>query len=404
MVRQLPEDPMVRNIIQMMRGRQLTRRNILKGGAVAAAGVGALSMTACGGGETVDKGDGSAGKFVWGNWPYYLDFDENGVNSPTLDAFMAQTNIEVTYIQDIDDNNTFYGKIKDQLELGQHTGYDVITFTDWMNGRLIEAGQVQELDHSNLANVTANLVDSEWDALKADEGRHFTVPWQLPASGFVWNTAEVPNGIKTLDDFMSPELKGKVVVLSEMRDTMGLILAGLGYDPAGDWGDKEWGEAMQWLDDGLKSGQIGNVKGNSYDEDLISGTALAAMAWTGDVVSMNAENGDQWTIEVPEAGGMIASDSFAVPNGTGEAEKGLVEEMINYYYEPEVAAEVANYVSFVTPVKGAQEAMETVNPDNVDNPLIFPSDEDWKRLHHFRALSPADENKYQSEFQSVLGL
>lgn len=185
MVRQMPEDPMVRNIVQMMREAQVSRRNMLKGGAVAAAGAGTLALSACGGGGGggADRGDGSGGTVVWGNWPYYLDLDDNGQTYPTLDAYMSQSNVKVEYIEDIDDNNTFFGKIKDQLALGQHTGYDVITFTDWMNARLIAEGQLQEFDYSNMPNVEANMIASERDALDSDPGRSFTVPWQLQGLG-----------------------------------------------------------------------------------------------------------------------------------------------------------------------------------------------------------------------------
>ena len=401
MASRMPEDPVVRSLVNMVRQQQFNRRQVLRGAAVAGAGAGALGLASCSSGGS---GGGENGSIVWGNWTYYLDFNEETGSWDSLDAFMEETGIDVQYVEDIDDNNTFYGKIKDQLALDQHTGYDVITMTDWMNGRLVQANQIQEFDYANLPNVKANLVDAQRDALDVDPGRKFTIPWQLPASGWVWNTEAVPNGIKTLDDFMNPELKGKVVVLSEMRDTMGMILAGLGYDPKGAWGDKEWGEALQWLDDGLKSGQIGNVKGNSYTQDLITGDALAAMAWTGDVIMLNAENDNQWTLEIPESGGMIAADSFTVPNGTEAEQKALVEEMINYYYDPVVMAQVADYVTFVPPVKGTQEAMKDVNPGNADNPLIFPSEQDWTRLHSFRTLSPEEDKKYSDEFQKVLGL
>ncbi len=403
MASRMPEDPIVRNIVNMVRQQQFNRRQLLRGAAVAGAGAGALGLAACSPGGS---GGGEAGSIVWGNWTYYLDFNEETGSWDSLDNFTAETGIAVQYIEDIDDNNTFYGKIKDQLALDQPTGYDVITFTDWMNARLIEANQIQEFDYANLPNVTKNLVDSQWDALDADPGRKLTVPWQLPASCWLWDTEAVPNGIKTLDDFLQPDLKGKVGVLTEMRDTMGLILAGLGYDPAGQWGDKEWDESIQWLDDAIQSGQIKNVKGNSYTQDLERGDTLAAMVWTGDVVMMNAESpeGPRWTIEVPESGGMIAADSFTVPNGTTAESKALVEEMINYYYDPVVMAQVADYVTFVPPVKGTQEAMRDINPENADNPLIFPSEQDWERLHSFRTLTAEEDKKYSTEFQKVLGL
>ncbi|RGE23639.1 PotD/PotF family extracellular solute-binding protein [Leucobacter sp. wl10] len=397
-----PEDPIVRSIVDVIRGAQLSRRQLLRGAAVGAAGAGTLALASCAGGS--GAGGSGGGAIVWGNWTYYLDYDNSTGDYPTLEAFKKQAGFNVDYLEDIDDNNTFYGKIKDQLQLGQHTGYDVITFTDWMNGRLIQAEQVQEFDYANLPNVEANLVDAQRDALDVDPGRKFSIPWQLPASGWVWNTAAVPKGIKTLDDFLRPDLKGKVVVLSELRDTMGMILAGLGYDPAGGWGDKEFDEALAWLDDALQSGQIGNVKGNSYTQDLITGDALAAMAWTGDVITLNAENDNQWTLEIPESGGMIASDSFTVPNGTSAEAKKKVEQMIDYYYDPEVMAQVADYVTFVPPVKGTQEAMAKVNPDNVDNPLIFPTEQDWKRLRSFRTLTAEEDKRYSTAFQNVLGL
>lgn len=397
MNRPLPQDPMVRSIVELIRGAQLNRRQLLRGVAAVGAGAGTLGLASCAGGS---GGDG----IVWGNWTYYLDFDEAAGTYPTLDAFIEQAGFNVEYLEDIDDNNTFFGKIKDQLKLGQFTGYDTITLTDWMNARLIEANEVQEFDYANLPNVTKNLVDSQLDALDVDPGRKFSVPWQLPASGWVWNTEAVPKGIKTLDDFLRPELKGKVGVLSEMRDTMGLILSGLGYDPAGSWGDKEFDEALAWLQDAIDSGQIKNIKGNSYTQDLQRGDTLVAMAWTGDVVALNAENGNQWTLEIPESGGMIAADSFTVPNGTSKENKAKVEELINYYYDPEVMAQVADYATFIPPVKGTQEAMEKLNPENAKNPLIFPTEQDWERLHSFRVLTPAEDKQYSTAFQNALGL
>ena len=402
----VPEDPVVRDLITMIRGAQMDRRALLRIGAAGAAGAGALALSACASGAPkADQGTGKAGSIVWGNWTYYLDYDSKTQSFPTLDAFMKKTNIKVEYLEDIDDNNTFYGKIKDQLKLGQDTGYDVITLTDWMDARLIEAKQIQEFDYANLANVTANLIDSQKNALDVDPGRRFTIPWQLPASGFVWNKKLVPKGVRTLEDFMRPDLKGKVGVLTEMRDTMGIIMQGQGVDVAAKgWGDAEFDRALQWLDDGLKSGQISKVKGNSYTQDLEKEDTLAAIAWTGDIVMLNAEQGDKWTLEVPESGGMITADSLTVPNGTSAKNKKLVEQLIDYYYQPEVAAQVVAYTSFVPPVKGAKEAMAKIDPKQVENPLIFPDAEMDKRLHSFRTLTPQEDKKYTAAFNKVLGL
>lgn len=399
MASRMPEDPAVRSLVNMIRQQQFNRRNLLRGAAAGAAGLGSLGLAACAGG-----GGGGADSIIWGNWTYYLDFDEESGTNPSLEAFNENSSFQVQYVEDIDDNNTFYGKIKDALKLNQYTGYDTITMTDWMNARLIDAGQLQEFDYANMPNVKSNLLDSEWDALPEDPGRKFSIPWQLPTTGWAWNKEAFPQGLHTLDDLMDPQLKGKVQVLSEMRDTIGLILWGQGVDPSSDWGDAEFDKAMEWLQDALDSGQINNVKGNDYTQDLETGTMLAGFVWYGDVVMMNSDLDDQWGVEIPEAGGMIARDSFTVPNGTTAENKKRVEELIDYYYEPEIAAEVAAYVAYVTPVKGAQEAMKDVDPAQVDNPAIFPSDDDWKKLKQFRLLTPEEDKRYSTAFQKALGL
>lgn len=301
---------MIRSLVNMVRGTQVGRRQLLRGAALGTAAAGSLGLASCAGGS------GGKDSIVWGNWTYYLDFDEiEGIN-PTLEAFNEASDFTVQYVEDIDDNNTFYGKIKDALELDQHVGYDTITMTDWMNARLIDAGQLQEFDYANMPNVENNLLDTEWDGFDDDPGRKFTIPWQIPTTGWAWNKEAFPEGLHELDDLLNPKLKGKVQVLSEMRDTIGLILSGQGVDPAGDWGDAEFDKALEWLNAGIDSGQISNIKGNDYTQDLETGTMLAGFVWYGDVVMMNTDLGDQWDVQFPEFGGMVARDSFTIPNGT----------------------------------------------------------------------------------------
>ncbi|NLA66171.1 MAG: spermidine/putrescine ABC transporter substrate-binding protein, partial [Leucobacter sp.] len=71
---------------------------------------------------------------------------------------------------------------------------------------------------------------------------------------------------------------------------------------------------------------------------------------------------------------------------------------------PEIAAEVAAYVAYVTPVQGAQEAMADIDPSQVNNPAIFPSESDWTKLKQFRILTPEEDNRYSTAFQRALGL
>jgi spermidine/putrescine transport system substrate-binding protein len=189
-------------------------------------------------------------------------------------------------------------------------------------------------------------------------------------------------------------------VLSEMRDTMGLIMLDQGVDISGEWGDDEFNAAIDEFTKQVADGQIRNIKGNAYKEDLVNEDTLAAIVWSGDIVQLNAENGDKWDFVVPDAGGTLWNDNFMIP--IGSPAKSNVEEMINYYYDPAVAAEVAAYVNYITPVTGAKEAAAAIDPELANNQLIFPDEDTLAKAFVFRGLDNSEEQKYNTAFQSIL--
>ena len=401
-MRALPEDPMIRRLVQQARASQLTRRTLLT---TAGAGSAALALAACApGGSSAEAPepatDVSADEktLVWSNWPAYIDEDDAGAY-PTLLRFEEQTGITVTYKVDIDDNNTYYGTIKDQLALGRPTGADTFCLTEWMVARLIRFGYVQDLDAANIpnkANLAPALLNPDFD-----KGREKSLPWQNGFAGLAWNTEELPQGLESVDDLWAPALKGKVTVLSEMRDTMGLLLLNAGVDISGtEWGEDEYGAAIEILEEHVSSGQILGIKGNEYMQDFVSGDAIAAIAWSGDITVLNAEAGyEKWKFALPSAGGTLWGDTFVVPMGS--THKANAETLMNYYYEPEVAAEVAAWVNYITPVTGAKEAAEQLFPEVAENQLIFPDESTLAQAHIFRTLDSADDQAFNADFQRV---
>ncbi|MBC7591517.1 MAG: spermidine/putrescine ABC transporter substrate-binding protein, partial [Salinibacterium sp.] len=220
MTRSIPTDPMVQRLIREARSASLSRRNVLTGAGIGAA---ALSLAACSAGGTAAKPTAAADKssssknIKWDNWAAYLDEDKDGKTHPTLDAFEKQSGFAVKYAVAVDDNNTYYGKVKDQLALGQDIGADLVCHTDWMVSRLIKFGYVQNFDLSkipNAKNLTSSLKDVDFYPC-----RKKSLPWQGGFAGICWNKAKVPGGLKSVDDLWNKSLKGRVGVLSEMRDT-----------------------------------------------------------------------------------------------------------------------------------------------------------------------------------------
>ena len=375
-------------------GAMVSRRGVLAGaGGLGAAGL----LAACGGGS--DSGD-SANSVRWGNWPLYLDYDEDTKKYPTLDKFSEQTGITAQYFEDYNDNDEFYGKVQAQLKLGEDIGYDVVTPTDWMAARWIRLGYTQKFDAANIPNKS-NILDS-LASPSFDPNREQSLTWQGIMAGFGWNTAKNPKGIRTLDELFAPQNKGKIVVLSEMRDTIGIILLAQGVNLQTVTED-QYMNAVDYMAKQISDGWIRGVKGNEYAEDLTSGDATAVIGWSGDMFILKAENEGKFDFAIPESGGTISGDNLMIPSTASAEGKANAEKLINFYYDPAIAAEVAAYVNYVCPVKGAQAEMEKIAPELASSPFIFPDDAMSKRLNVFRSLTPAEETSWTEAFQKAAG-
>jgi spermidine/putrescine transport system substrate-binding protein len=377
---------------------QVTRRGLIAGtGAVGAAGL----LAACGsGGSDTAAGGGDASTVRWGNWPLYLDYDEDTKKYPTLEAFSAESGIAAKYFEDYNDNDEFYGKVQAQLKLNEDIGYDLVTPTDWMAARWLRLGYAQKFDVANIPNKV-NILDS-LASPSFDPKRESTLTWQGIMSGFGWNTAKNPKGIHTLDELFSAQNKGKIVVLSEMRDTIGIILLSQGVDLQTVTED-QFMNAVDFMAGKISDGWIRGVKGNEYAEDLTSGDATAVIGWSGDMFILASENAGKFDFAIPESGGTISGDNFIIPTPVGADAKANAEKLINYYYEPAVAAEVAAYVNYVCPVKGAQAEMEKIAPELASSSYIFPDDAMSAKLNVFRSLTPAEETSWAEAFQQAQG-
>ncbi len=398
MHRPLPEDPMIRSLIAQAKRAQISRRAMLAG---TGAGATALALAACSTGtdelspaEDVSDTDKTLN---WANWPFYIDEDEEG-GYPTLERFQEQTGIEVTYLIDVDDNNSYFAKVRDQLALGQDIGADTVCLTDWMVNRWISLGYTQELNKDNIPNA-GNLVESLRNP-DFDPGRVHSLPWQGGFAGIAYNVEETGE-VRSVSDLWRPDLNGRVGVLSEMRDTIGVIMLENGVDISSDFSADEFNAALDVFREQVEGGQIRNVRGNAYTEDLVNGDTLAAICWSGDITLLNFEAGyEKWKFVLPEGGATLWNDNFLIP--IGSPRKKNAETLINYYYEPEVAAEVAAWVNYITPVEGAYEAAIAIDPELAENQLIFPNADTLAQAKIFRGLSAQEENEFQSAFQSIL--
>jgi spermidine/putrescine transport system substrate-binding protein len=269
-----------------------------------------------------------------------------------------------------------------------------------MAARWIRLGYTQKFDVANIPNKS-NILDS-LASPSFDPNREQSLTWQGIMAGFGWNVEKNPKGIRTIDELFAPQNKGKIVVLSEMRDTIGIILRSQGVDLQTVKED-QFMNAVEFMEKKIADGWIRGVKGNEYAEDLTSGDATAVIGWSGDMFILKAENEGKFDFAIPDSGGTISGDNLMIPSTASAEGKANAEKLINFYYDPAIAAEVAAYVNYVCPVKGAQAEMEKIDPALAASPFIFPDAATSAKLSVFRSLTPAEETTWGEAFQKAAG-
>ena len=400
-------DAMLRAARSDVAGRPLGRRNVLRGASLAALALGAPSLLVrlrhasprCRA-RTAARAPTSPPRRRSSSSP-------TGPSTSTARARRCrrssssrqQSGISVTYNTDINDNNDFFGKVKDQLGSCEPIGRDIITLTDWMAARMIGAGLDAGARQGQHAQRRGQPRPRPARRRSWDSDRDYSVPWQTGLTGIAYN-AKYTDEVGSFEELMTrSDLKGKISLLSEMGDTMLFMLLLEGADPE-DFSAEEWSAAIGRLEGYVGAGQVRRFTGNDYIRDLNAGNIVACEAWSGDVIAMQYDNPDiKWV--VPEEGLSLWSDNMLVPNKADH--KANAEALMNHYYDPEVAATLAAWVNYICPVAGAQEAMEKIDPSLVDNPLIFPDEEFLANAYGFMELDEKTRQQYDKDFAKVIG-
>jgi spermidine/putrescine transport system substrate-binding protein len=335
--------------------------------------IAALALATCGG-DDVGGGDDSdvqtaeggqpTGEVLISNWPGYVDPGADG----TVAQFEQQSGVKTEYKEDVSDNVIFFNKLKPQLDQGSSGGRSLFVVTDWMAKRMYDLGYLQEINHDDVATVFDNILP-QFEESTTDPDRKFSIPWQGGQTGIFVDTAQAPE-IDEVKDLFDPKYKGKVTMLTEMRDTVPLVLQSEGVNPD-DATKEDWLAAVDKLKEARDSGQIRRFTGNEYTEDLTSGNIVAAIGWSGDS-SLVGRDSVEW--RRPKDGCDLFFDQAVIPVGAPNTPAALA--FLNFAYTPENAAKITEYVQYVTPVDGVQEILQKDNPELANDPLIFPTEED----------------------------
>jgi spermidine/putrescine transport system substrate-binding protein len=379
----------------------ITRRAVLQGGALV--GVSAF-LAACGGGgssaapateapstggeatpapstavEATPAGSPTVtGPLNFANWDAYIDLTEVGdgqydLPSPTLEDFTKAYNVEVNYANaKIEDNESFVATIQPQLTAGLPTGWDLIVLTTWMAAKIVDAGWTEAIDPASIPTALANIRD-ELKGQSWDPDFKYHMPWQSGATGVGYNSKSTGRDLTSLGDLFDPKFAGKVTLLTETRDTYPLIHAYLqsqgkaSSNSPTDMTAEDAAVVNAFLKPYVDSGHIRGFTGNEYLQDFGSGDVWVALVWSGDLASSGGEND---VFVYPTEGSMIWTDNMLIPKGAEN--KYTAELMMDFVYDVDRAARLANFIYYISPVKGVSEAIKKLDPEAATNPLLFP--------------------------------
>ena len=376
----------------------MTRRSLLgRMGALAGAGlVGPTLLAACGSDDkpVAAGGGGNGSKALWfDNWPAYIDEETEGL-------FKTASGLDFKYTEGYNDNNEYFAKVQADLAAGRSIGPDIIAPTYWLTARLIQLGWVQEIPFDkipNAKNLVPALQNPGWDP----DGK-YSLPWQSGMTGIAYNIKATGRELKSVGDLFDPAFKGKIGMLTEMRDTVGLVMLLTGEDPATATADTAEAAFVK-IQDAKDGGQIRQFTGNDYMDDLASGGFSACIGWSGDIAQLALDNPDLRFV-IPEEGGMSWSDTMVLPNGAANVDNAAV--WMDYAYDPENAARIAEFVGYNSPVDGVQEifaAGDDFQKSLAESPLLFPDADTIARLNVFASLDEDTEAAFDERFSSIVG-
>lgn len=398
--------------------RRLSRRDLLRHAGRGSAYLGVMSfLAACG-----VRGTGTgvsptappspsplppkAGVLNVANWPLYIDLEDG--ESATLDAFREQTGIDITYREDINDNDEFFGTdLRQQLSAGQPTGWDIITVTDWMIAKLIRLGWLQPLHHDRLPTATANL-DEKFRDPPFDPGRQYTFPWAAGITGIGYDIELTGRDIRSINDLFSSEFAGRVGMFSEMRDTINFALFLDGVVPEqATMADVE--RAIERLERQKNDGIVRAYYGNDYTDQLAGGNLAVSMSWSGDIFALRQDNPNLRFV-IPEEGGNRWSDNMAIPILAEHPTD--AHEWIDFVYQPEIAAQITEWVWYESPVNDEvvrdiirQHAEEFDDPslaELAEDTTVWPDQETLANTYGYKNLSEEEERAWHDLFDPLV--
>ncbi|MBX6382938.1 MAG: spermidine/putrescine ABC transporter substrate-binding protein [Microbispora sp.] len=345
------------------------------------------------------------GHVDFANWPLYMD-----PKRPELKQFTRQTGITVNYKEVILEMPSWFAKIQPQLAAGQSIGYDLMVITDGLHfDQLVQLGYLAPLDHSKLPNFAANAGE-QYKHESFDPGNVYSIPWASGMTGIAYNPKYVDTPPTSIAELWNPKYKGKVGMMSDSQEIANFGLFAIGVDPAKST-QADWEKAAAKLREQRDAGIVRKYYDQAYADPLAKGDIWLTMAWSGDVFQKNVSDGTDLKFVIPQEGGTIWTDNMTIPKTAANPVDAIM--LMDFFYDVNVAAHLAEYINYVTPVPAAKDviAADAAKASGDDkklleqvasSPLVFPTAEDMAKLRSYVSFkTPQEQKTFESIFQAI---
>ncbi len=380
---------------------QTSRRRFLLGGSAAAAALafGSTALSACGSGSAPqpgatsaapDDGTPASGTLRVSNWPLYI---ADGF----VAAFQQATGLTVDYKENYNDDEEWFAKNKEPLSRRQDIGCDLVIPSETIDARLMRLGWLNEIRPErwpNKVNLQPTLLNAA-----IDPGRKYTAPYMSGLVGLAYNRKVTGRDIHTIDDLWDPKFAGKVSMLADAQDGLGMIMLSQGNSPAQPTSATVT-KAIDVVREQKDKGQVRRFTGNDYSNDLAAGNLAVAQAYSGDVVQLQADNPDLKFV-IPDAGGTMTLQSMVIPYTTQNQK--AAEAWIDYVYDRANYAKLVAFTRYIPVLTDMTDALNKVDPTAAANPLINPPADVLARVKQWPALSDEQSKEYTSAYAAVTG-
>jgi spermidine/putrescine transport system substrate-binding protein len=395
----------------------LSRRDALRFGGAAAAGLGLAACGVSGAGKKVALGTvkTDAAKFWakqkkhghvnFANWPLYID-----TSHETLKLFTQATGITVTYKEVIQDDPSWFAKVDPEIRAGQYIGYDIEVITDgfqWSD--FVALGEFTPLDQKLMTNFY-KYASAKFKNRSFDPGNTYGMPWASGSTGIAWNPKYIKDPISSINDLWNPKYAGHVGMMSDIQEIGNFGLYKIGVAPEKST-PADWQKAADALKAQKSAGIVRQYYDQSYINALAKGDTWISMAWSGDIFQQNLSSGSGLQFVVPKEGGNIWTDNMTIPKYAQNPVDAMM--LMDWFYRPDIAAKLTEAIEYITAVPSVQSiissdaakasgsAKKTLQ-EVANSPLVWLTAADYARLHNYVNVTGKAQQTYSSIFEPVV--